>query len=273
MVRKLKKEKITKDMAKQRQDKVIGILEKKIGFYEEKLEREAQKLMSLHKINRDELNYIHKYMEKNEGKKDLDILFNEALHLVKLEQEEKLNKKIDEMFEEEERIFLKTSRKRVSQQVATTQVSINSPKKEKSKNILTREELGMLKETNKKKLGDNKTEKFTMRISEKEKKIIEELKSTGIDFVDEVRKLILSLDKNISKSYLQDEWISFQNELEGLNLEITNLQNKVSKIKKIENKSQEQINEMEKCKYMLIDLRRERKRIEKYLEKYKIIFE
>lgn len=139
--------------------------------------------------------------------------------------------------------------------------------------VPTRADLHILKEESRKKLGDNKTEKFTMRISEKEKCIIEELKASGINFTDEVRKLILTLDKNISRDYFQEEWESLQEEISQIEIDIISIQEKIRDLKEMEEKSQEIINNIELYKYNIIDLRREKRRIEKHLEKYKIIFE
>lgn len=112
-----------------------------------------------------------------------------------------------------------------------------------------------------------------MRISEKEKCIIEELKTSGINFTDEVRKLILTLDKNISRDYFQEEWESLQEEISQIEIDIISIQEKIRDLKEMEEKSQEIINKIELYKYNIIDLRREKRRIEKHLEKYKIIFE
>lgn len=139
--------------------------------------------------------------------------------------------------------------------------------------IPTRADLQILKKESKKKLGDNKTERFTMRISEKEKSIIEELKASGINIADEIRKLILTLDKNISREYFQEEWESLQDELYQVKEDIKLLQKKIKRLKEMEDKSQENINELELYRYNIIDLRREKRRIEKHLEKYKIIFD
>lgn len=57
------------------------------------------------------------------------------------------------------------------------------------------------------------------------------------------------------------------------NIEFYNISEKIKKLKEMKDKTQVNINKLELYRYNIIDLRREKRRIEKHLEKYKIIFE
>lgn len=220
--------------------------------------RRAKKREQLRKeleITEEEEKEIYNYIQEQQKKgstKTFNDLFKEGYFIVIDKREKELYKMSDRKKKEKTSPF------------SSERKEIKTP---------TRADLQILKEESKKKLGDNKTERFTMRISEKEKSIIEELKASGINFADEIRKLILTLDKNISREYFQEEWESLQDELSKIKEDIKLLQKKIKRLKEMENKSQENINELELYRYNIIDLRREKRRIEKHLEKYKIIFE
>ena len=215
---------------------------------------------------------LRRAKKREQLRKDLEITEEEEKEIYNYIQEEERkgsSKSFNDLFKEG---YFKLMDKKEMKKNSNKNTYLYSSERKDIK-VPTRADLHILKEENRKKLGDNKTEKFTMRISEKEKCIIEELKASGINFTDEVRKLILTLDKNISRDYFQEEWESLQEEISQIEIDIISIQEKIRDLKEMEEKSQEIINKIELYKYNIIDLRREKRRIEKHLEKYKIIFE
>lgn len=215
---------------------------------------------------------LRRAKKREQLRKDLEITEEEEKEIYNYIQEEERkgsSKSFNDLFKEG---YFKLMDKKEMKKNSNKNTYLYSSERKDIK-VPTRADLHILKEESRKKLGDNKTEKFTMRISEKEKCIIEELKANGINFTDEVRKLILTLDKNISRDYFQEEWESLQEEISQIEIDIISTQEKIRDLKEMEEKSQEIINKIELYKYNIIDLRREKRRIEKHLEKYKIIFE
>lgn len=215
---------------------------------------------------------LRRAKKREQLRKDLEITEEEEKEIYNYIQEEERkgsSKSFNDLFKEG---YFKLMDKKEMKKNSNKNTYLHSSERKDIK-VPTRADLNILKEESRKKLGDNKTEKFTMRISEKEKYIIEELKASGINFTDEVRKLILTLDKNISRDYFQEEWKSLQEEISQIEIDIISIQEKIRDLKEMEEKSQEIINNIELYKYNIIDLRREKRRIEKHLEKYKIIFE
>ena len=215
---------------------------------------------------------LRRAKKREQLRKDLEITEEEEKEIynyIREEERKGSSKSFNDLFKEG---YFKLMDKKEMKKNSNKNTYLYSSERKDIK-VPTRADLHILKEENRKKLGDNKTEKFTMRISEKEKCIIEELKASGINFTDEVRKLILTLDKNISRDYFQEEWESLQEEISQIEIDIISIQEKIRDLKEMEKKSQEIINNIELYKYNIIDLRREKRRIEKHLEKYKIIFE
>ena len=215
---------------------------------------------------------LRRAKKREQLRKDLEITEEEEKEIYNYIQEEERkgsSKSFNDLFKEG---YFKLMDKKEMKKNSNKNTYLYSSERKDIK-VPTRADLHILKEESRKKLGDNKTEKFTMRISEKEKCIIEELKANGINFTDEVRKLILTLVKNISRDYFQEEWESLQEEISQIEIDIISTQEKIRDLKEMEEKSQEIINKIELYKYNIIDLRREKRRIEKHLEKYKIIFE
>lgn len=295
MVRKLKGKKVSKDLQfiKKERERIRAEIRQQLGITEEE-EKQINDYVESRKKNGDirsfeelfnegyikliEEDNLRRAKKREQIRKDLGITEQEEKEIYDYiqEQERKGNPKtFNDLFKEgyfividkREKELYKMSNKRKKEK----RYSPSSERKEIK--TPTRADLQILKEESKKKLGDNKTERFTMRISEKEKSIIEELKASGIDFVEEIRKLILTLDKNISREYFQEEWESLQEKLYQVEVNIRLLQKKIKKLKEMKDKTQANINELELYRYNIIDLRREKRRIEKHLEKYKIIFE
>lgn len=295
MVRKLKGKKVSKDLQfiKKERERIRAEIRQQLGITEEE-EKQINDYVESRKKNGDirsfeelfnegyikliEEDNLRRAKKREQIRKDLGITEQEEKEIYDYiqEQERKGNPKtFNDLFKEgyfividkREKELYKVSDKREKEK----RYSPSSERKEIK--TPTRADLQILKEESKKKLGDNKTERFTMRISEKEKSIIEELKASGIDFVEEIRKLILTLDKNISREYFQEEWESLQEKLYQVEVNIKLLQKKIKKLKEMKDKTQANINELELYRYNTIDLRREKRRIEKHLEKYKIIFE
>ena len=215
---------------------------------------------------------LRRAKRREQLRKDLEITEEEEKEIynyIREEERKGSSKSFNDLFKEG---YFKLMDKKEMKKNSNKNTYLHSSERKDIK-VPTRADLHILKEESRKKLGDNKTEKFTMRISEKEKCIIEELKASGINFTDEVRKLILTLDKNISRDYFQEEWESLHEEISQIEIDIISIQEKIRDLKEMEEKSQEIINNIELYKYNIIDLRREKRRIEKHLEKYKIIFE
>lgn len=295
MVRKLKGKKVSKDLQfiEKERERIRAEIRQQLGITEEEKnqindyvksrksigdKRSFEELFNEGYIKLIEEDNLRRAKRREQLRKDLEITEEEEKEIYNYiqEQERKGNPKtFNDLFKEgyfividkREKELYKVSDKRKKEK----RYSHSSERKEIK--TPTRADLQILKEESKKKLGDNKTERFTMRISEKEKSIIEELKASGIDFVEEIRKLILTLDKNISREYFQEEWESLQEKLYQVEVNIKLLQKKIKKLKEMKDKTQVNINELELYRYNIIDLRREKRRIEKHLEKYKIIFE
>lgn len=284
MVRKLKGKKVSKDLQfiKKERERIRAEIRQQLGITEEE-EKQINDYVESRKKNGDirsfeelfnegyikliEEDNLRRAKKREQIRKDLGITEQEEKEIYDYiqEQERKGNPKtFNDLFKEGYFIVIDKREKEKRYSPSSERKEIKTP---------TRADLQILKEESKKKLGDNKTERFTMRISEKEKSIIEELKASGIDFVEEIRKLILTLDKNISREYFQEEWESLQEKLYQVEVNIKLLQKKIKKLKEMKDKTQANINELELYRYNIIDLRREKRRIEKHLEKYKIIFE
>lgn len=295
MVRKLKGKKVSKDLQfiEKERKKIRSEIRQQIGITEqEELQiynyidsrisigdkRSFEELFREGYTKLIEEDNLRRAKRREQLRKDLEITEQEEKEIYNYIQDQQRKgslKTFNDLFKEgyfividkREKELYKMSDKKKKEKIS----SLSSERKEIK--TPTRADLQILKEESKKKLGDNKTERFTMRISEKEKSIIEELKASGINFADEIRKLILTLDKNISREYFQEEWESLQDELSKIKEDIKLLQKKIKRLKEMEDKSQENINKLELYRYNIIDLRREKRRIEKHLEKYKIIFE
>lgn len=118
------------------------------------------------------------------------------------------------------------------------------------------------------KLSDNKNGYFKIRISDKEKLLIESLKEKGIDVTKELRKLIYKLDKESTKEIMGGDFQQVKEDLNKIKSAITLRENTIKELKQLE-KTDDVLLALEKEKYLLTTLRRDKKRTEKYFNELK----
>lgn len=118
------------------------------------------------------------------------------------------------------------------------------------------------------KLSDNKNGYFKIRISDKEKLLIESLKEKGIDVTKELRKLIYKLDKESTKEIMGGDFQQVKEDLNNIKSAITLRENTIKELKQLD-KTDDILLTLEKEKYLLTTLRRDKKRTEKYLNELK----
>lgn len=124
-----------------------------------------------------------------------------------------------------------------------------------------REVLNLIESKEKYKLEENKTEQIIFRVTKTEKQIVEELKKNKIDYVEEIRNLILNLNKDITKKFLNDEYQKLKENLNKIEIEIVLCQSK--RRKKLTDKEES---------FNLKNLIKLKNKIEKYLIKLERIF-
>lgn len=118
------------------------------------------------------------------------------------------------------------------------------------------------------KLSDNKNGYFKIRISDKEKLLIESLKGKGIDVTKELRKLIYKLDKETTKEIMGGDFQQVKEDLNKIKSAITLRENTIKELKQ-QDKTDDVLLALEKEKYLLTTLRRDKKRTEKYFNELK----
>lgn len=118
------------------------------------------------------------------------------------------------------------------------------------------------------KLSDNKNGYFKIRISDKEKLLIESLKEKGIDVTKELRKLIYKLDKESTKEIMGGDFQQVKEDLNNIKSAITLRENTIKELKQLD-KTDDILLTLEKEKYLLTTLRRDKKRTEKYFNELK----
>ena len=118
------------------------------------------------------------------------------------------------------------------------------------------------------KLSDNKNGYFKIRISDKEKLLIESLKEKGIDVTKELRKLIYKLDKETTKEIMGGDFQQVKEDLNKIKSAITLRENTIKELKQ-QDKTDDILLALEKEKYLLTTLRRDKKRTEKYFNELK----
>lgn len=118
------------------------------------------------------------------------------------------------------------------------------------------------------KLSDNKNGYFKIRISDKEKLLIEFLKGKGFDVTKELRKLIYKLDKETTREIMGGDFQQVKEDLNNIKSAITLRENTIKELKQLD-KTDDILLTLEKEKYLLTTLRRDKKRTEKYLNELK----
>lgn len=118
------------------------------------------------------------------------------------------------------------------------------------------------------KLSDNKNGYFKIRISDKEKLLIESLKGKGFDVTKELRKLIYKLDKETTREIMGGDFQQVKEDLNNIKSAITLRENTIKELKQLD-KTDDILLTLEKEKYLLTTLRRDKKRTEKYLNELK----
>lgn len=233
MVRKIKsKNKIKNNSLLEEKKK----LQKEIDEIQARQEENRKKLG----ISLEEEKKMVEYVEQNRGKGVSDqVLFGRIYRLIlaerKREQKEKERKiKAEERQKEREKIKLK----------ALEQI----PKKDK-----------------KKKLSDNKKSSFIFRITDKEKDIIGVLKSRGVDITKELRKALYKIDRELTKEILKEDIDQAKKSLKEINGAISEIEKELGSLREIKSPSDNILIEMKKNSYLLSELKRDKKRTEKYL--------
>lgn len=118
------------------------------------------------------------------------------------------------------------------------------------------------------KLSDNKESYFKIRISEKEKELINRLKDKGYDVTKELRKLIYKLDKESTLEIIGGDFQQVKEDLNKIKQFITLRENTIKELKQ-QDKTDDVLLAIEKEKYLLTTLRRDKKRTEKYFNELK----
>ena len=118
------------------------------------------------------------------------------------------------------------------------------------------------------KLSDNKNGYFKIRISDKEKLLIESLKGKGFDVTKELRKLIYKLDKETTREIMGGDFQQVKEDLNKIKSAITLRENTIKELKQ-QDKTDDILLALEKEKYLLTTLRRDKKRTEKYFNELK----
>lgn len=118
------------------------------------------------------------------------------------------------------------------------------------------------------KLSDNKNGYFKIRISDKEKLLIESLKGKGFDVTKELRKLIYKLDKETTREIIGGDFQQVKEDLNNIKSAITLRENTIKELKQLD-KTDDILLTLEKEKYLLTTLRRDKKRTEKYFNELK----
>lgn len=191
-----------------------------------------------------------------------------------LEYEKTLNEIYNSIFNDSDDIFLNDFLK-----------DIHIEKKElKRKTYLPnihqpiKSELMDIKNTNEFKL-EKLTERFELRLTKIEKDIIKISHNNGINVSDEIRKFILSLNKEYVKLSIENEFYLNTERLSIVNKNIEDLKIKyadtfIEKSDYIQTKDyiQNMINERYKIKFTLKEFIMEKKQLDKFLKKYNDYF-
>lgn len=116
------------------------------------------------------------------------------------------------------------------------------------------------------------TERFETRMTALEKEIISNLKENGINVSEEIRKMILKLDKSLVERKTKSKYTECSEELEKNLILIENLKISYSKIKTLRGNTKEEaqdlVNKRFKIKYEIDNLMKKNKSLKIFLNKY-----
>lgn len=227
----------------------------------------VRKLKSRNKTNKDKLLEEKKQLQKEideikarqeENRKRLGITLEEEQKIIEYVEQNKdknisdeilFNKIYRQILEERKQQQKQKKQEREKQLKAIALKEVQSPNK-------------------KKKLSDNKTFSINIRVSEKEKAIIDILKAKGIDISHEVRKSILKLDREVTRNILGDDVQELKNRLRKIKKDLKIHELNIAALREQE-KTEETFINIEKEKYIITDLKKDKARTEKILHEFK----
>lgn len=227
----------------------------------------VRKLKSRNKTNKDKLLEEKKQLQKEideikarqeENRKRLGITLEEEQKIIEYVEQNKnknisdeilFNKIYRQILEERKQQQIQKKQEREKQLKAIALKEVQSPNK-------------------KKKLSDNKTFSINIRVSEKEKAIIDILKAKGIDISHEVRKSILKLDREVTHDILADDVQELKSRLRKIKKDLKIHEINIAALREQE-KTEETFINIEKEKYIITDLKKDKARTEKILHEFK----
>lgn len=227
----------------------------------------VRKLKSRNKTDRDRLLEEKKQLQKEideikarqeENRKRLGITLEEEQKIIEYIEQNKdknisdgilFNKIYRQILEERKQQQIQKKQEREKQLKAIALKEVQSPNK-------------------KKKLSDNKTFSINIRVSEKEKAIIDILKVKGIDISHEVRKAILKLDREVTHDILADDVQELKSRLRKIKKDLKIHEINIAALREQE-KTEETFINIEKEKYIIADLKKDKARTEKILHEFK----
>lgn len=157
---------------------------------------------------------------------------------------------------------------RILNQITREREQATAEREKKKLEKLKVKALEQVKVDRRDKLSDNKNGYFKIRISDKEKLLIESLKGKGFDVTKELRKLIYKLDKETTREIMGGDFQQVKEDLNKIKSAITLRENTIKELKQ-QDKTDDILLALEKEKYLLTTLRRDKKRTEKYFNELK----
>ena len=121
----------------------------------------------------------------------------------------------------------------------------------------------------KKKLADIKTTVYSLKLTDKEKQLMDILKSEGVDIPKLLKKALYGANRKITREIMGGDIKYHQARLKAIIKDIARLEREQQEKRQQRNKTDDLLLEIEKGKYLLAELRRDRKRTEKYLNELK----
>lgn len=227
----------------------------------------VRKLKSRNKTNKDKLLEEKKQLQKEideikarqeENRKRLGITLEEEQKIIEYVEQNK-NKNISD-----EILFNKIYRQ-ILEERKQQQIQKKQEREKQLKAIALKE---VQRPNKKKKLSDNKTFSINIRVSEKEKAIIDILKAKGIDISHEVRKAILKLDREVTHDILADDAQELKSRLRKIKKDLKIHEINIDALREQE-KTEETFINIEKEKYIITDLKKDKARTEKILHEFK----
>lgn len=113
--------------------------------------------------------------------------------------------------------------------------------------------------------------KIEVRITETEKDIINALRDKNVNISEKIRDFILTIDINISRKLLKNEYDQNWKQITEIDSQLIKLKQEYKSLKK-ENLIQNKIEAKNLIKLKIKELLYEKKQLEKFFEKYSVIF-